>query len=112
KVNKENIKVLDSIAKKLNFTWYNKHIIFDNVAIGKILWGYFKAKNYYYENPIDKKAFINKKVICYLPDRHSIVLRDPRDPKKNVIKRIIRNILPERVYLYIHKIIWRLKFSI
>jgi len=112
KIKEEHRKVLNSIAKRLNFTWYNKHTIFDNVAIGKILWGYFKAKNYYYENPIDNKAFINKKIICYLPDRHSIILKDPMNPRKNVIKKMLRAILPERVYLYIHKVIWRLKFSV
>lgn len=101
--------IMDSMAIKLNFTWFNKHVLFDDVAIGKVLWGYFQAENYYYEDPIDKMVFVNKKVKSYLPNRYSMISRDPR---RNIIKRMVRDVLPKQMYLYIHKLIWRLKFSI
>lgn len=106
---KKHIKLLESIAKKLDFTWFDRHILLDDVAAGKVLQGYFQAKNYYYEDPMDKKAFVNKKVRCYLPNRYSMILRDP---KRNKIKKVVRDILPKQTYLYIHKLIWRLRFSV
>lgn len=108
-VKSNHIELLDSLAKQLNFSWFDKTVILDDVAVGKILRGYFQAKNYYYEDPIDKKTFANKKVKCYLPNRYSIISKDPR---RNLLKKILRDIIPKQIYLYIHKLIWKLKFNI
>lgn len=104
-----DIELLDSLAKQLHFYWFDRNVMLDDVAVGKILRGYFQAKNYYYEDPIDKKTFANKKVKCYLPNRYSIISKDPR---RNVFKKTLRDMIPRKVYLYIHKLIWKLKFNI
>jgi hypothetical protein len=102
------IKALNNIAQRLGFTWYDNKLLFNDEAIAEILNGYFKTYNYYYEEPMDKMSFKNKQIIRSLPNQHSIVSREPR---KKMIKRTIKKMLPNPVFLYFQKLNSKIKYS-
>lgn len=70
KVQKPNVKpkyysILATLAEEMQFEWYSSNIIDDNIQIGEVLGGYYRANGYYYENPLDEGVFKNIKVIHF-----------------------------------------------
>lgn len=59
--------ILENLAKSLNFDWYKKEYLENDQRIGEILRGFYQSHGYYYEQPIDKGVFKNKRIIQYLP---------------------------------------------
>lgn len=98
----KQIETLDRLSKELGFSWFEKDMLSDNDAIAEILRGYFKAHNYHYEEPIDKRSYRNHQITKQLPNKDSIVIRES---KKAIIKRKVKDRLPEGVFLLLKRML-------
>lgn len=94
------VKLLENIALKLGYNWFNKELLSDDKSIGVTLSGFYKANNYYFETPIDPFVINNKCVSKYLPTRNSIF---PVESKKKFLKRKIIQVLPRQVVSYLKR---------
>lgn len=72
KVQKREVKPkyitdLSTLAQELRFDWFDGVDLTDDSTCGSILNGYFRARSYYYEVPMDKGVQQNMSVIRLLP---------------------------------------------
>lgn len=100
-VKEKYYKILSDLSVDLKFNWYSDEIIKSDELTGEALSGFFRANNYFYENPIDDMVYRNKPVIAYLPSLNSEVSKDTFKAK---LKRFLVKILPINVFLYLKKL--------
>lgn len=100
KVKTKYIGILQNLAEKLNFEWYDTAHLDEDKAIGQILNGYFRNYNYYYEDPIDTGVYKNTSVIKYLQSPG----KSKRKSKKARFKIMIKNMLPDKTAQYLSRI--------
>lgn len=99
KVQKPEVKpayysILNEIALKLKYEWFELEDLDNNKICGNILKGFFEYKGYFYIDPIDKGVYKNIEVINYLPKVNNLVTKISFFEKA---KRKISKILPESI---------------
>lgn len=109
KVQKPTVKeqyygVLDDVAKKLKFDWFELDDLSSNRKSGALLKGYFQGEGYFYEDPLDSGVYKNAEVIKQLPRCNTLM------SKRFFRQRLKSNVLtwlPEDVRAILKQIIKR-----
>lgn len=94
------IEILQNLAEKMNFAWYDTNQLENDPVIGQMLNGYFRTHGYFYEDPIDTGVYKNAFVIKHLQAQGKPV----RKSNKRRVKGMIKNMLPDKVAQYLSKL--------
>lgn len=92
-------KLLEELAERMRFEWFDTSQVSNNVRAAEWLAGYMKANGYFFEEPVDQGVYKNKAVIRNLPHAHCSY----RKPNRllTLIKKSINE--PERIPLAIKR---------
>lgn len=105
KVQKPSVKgkyitQLDDIAKILGFDWFNKDLLNNDLQIAKLLNGYYRSEGYFFELPIDREVYTNKKIAVHLPQRrYGKKVFSFRNTFKSILVKSARKVLPNNAYI-------------
>ncbi|MBZ0333206.1 hypothetical protein [Marinobacter sp. AL4B] len=98
-VKEKYITQLNDIAKILDFDWFNKGLLKDDLQIAKLLNGYYRSEGYFFELPIDREVYTNKKIAVHLPQRHhGKKLFSFKNTLKSILVKFARKVLSNSAY--------------
>ena len=86
-------KSLPILAEQLRFDWFSGTDLGDDTECGHILSGYFRARRYYYEEPLDAGVQQNQAVTSMLPTAPGGVNRSTRPRTFSArLRRVAKNL--------------------
>lgn len=86
--------LLKRLASEMGFDWFAGVELSDDAAMGRLLEGYMRANNYYYERPMDRGVYENKSVTRIIDGRP--YANRVRSPLIRAIKKRLRPYLMPR----------------
>lgn len=100
--------ILEDLANELGFEWYRTQDLDDDIKMGRMLNGYFRNYDYYYEDPVDGGVHKNRTVIEQLRTRpdHSRA-KNLKTRVKTQVKSRVRQVLPEPLVPIVKKLLRR-----
>lgn len=99
-VKEKYIPQLSDIAKLLKFNWFSESLLKDDRQVADILNGYYRSEGYFFEQPIDREVYTNKKIAVFLPQRsYSKKIFSLRKSIKAYLVKVAQKILSEKNYI-------------
>ncbi len=103
KVQKPTVKakyytILENLSLKLQFLWFNKSMLDDDISSAKLLKGFLEGSNYSYKDPLDKHVYENKIITKHLPQDNVYILKGtPLQKTKDFLKRVLPRKIVDRI---------------
>lgn len=99
-VKEKYVHQLNEVAELLDFSWFSKELLNDDNKIAKILNGYYRSEGYFFELPLDREVYTNKRIAAHLPQRrYGKRVISVRKIAKSTLVKIARKMLPDSSYL-------------
>lgn len=96
--------ILEDLAARLGFDWYETQDLENDEAMGRLLHGYLMAEDFLYEDPVDGGVHKNAPVIAQLP---TPIVYTRKQRLKTQIKVRVRRAIPEPLVPLVLKVLRR-----